>query len=83
MRMSPPLPSPCSPLPRPCAHPARAATHTLPWMPSHATSLVSLCYAPGQPWEFCPRSGGWVGALARDARALALSAWQLVDPLLK
>ncbi|PRW21027.1 ligase [Chlorella sorokiniana] len=36
--------------------PDMAATRTLPWMPSHATSLATLSYAPGQPWEFCPRS---------------------------
>ena len=37
--------------------PLSAATRTLPWMPSHATSLATLSYLPGQPWEFCPRSG--------------------------
>ncbi len=56
--------------------PALAATRTLPWMPNHATSLATLSYAPGQPWEFCPRSGGftWVHALLLVTSGAACAA---------
>ena len=42
------------------AAPGAAAAHVLPWMPTHLTALVTMCREPpSQPWECCPRSGGW------------------------
>ncbi|KAL4420619.1 hypothetical protein ABPG75_010275 [Micractinium tetrahymenae] len=37
--------------------PDATATHTLPWMPSHAISLVTMCkQPPDEPWGCCPRT---------------------------
>lgn len=55
-----------------------AATYTLPWMPSHATSLATLSYAPGQPWEFCPRSGGCLHAPWMECGCGCDCEWPLI-----
>lgn len=54
-----PWPSLPTPSCRSAAPRSSAAAHTLPWMPSHATALVTMCREPPHtPWECCPRSGG-------------------------
>ena len=51
----------CSPVGDMRIVPDPAATRTLPWMPSHATALVTMCnpssQPPATPWLCCPRSG--------------------------